>query len=98
MLTGPTLHLQRISRKEAARIEAALAEALADAGIKVEGGHVTAPSSAARAAAPSLSSTLAPLLCRPTLGGILGDPDRTHEARQPVGRSGVRNGKTGAPP
>jgi hypothetical protein len=39
VLTGPTLHLQRISRKEAARIEAALAEALADAGIKVEGGH-----------------------------------------------------------
>ena len=39
VLTGPTLHLQRISRKEAARIEAALAEALADTGIKVEGGH-----------------------------------------------------------
>ncbi len=39
VLTGPTLHLQRISRKEAARIEAELAEALADAGIKVEGGH-----------------------------------------------------------
>ena len=39
VLTGPTLHLQRLSRKEAARIEAALAEALADAGIKVEGGH-----------------------------------------------------------
>jgi hypothetical protein len=39
VLTGPTLHLQRITRKEAARIEAALAEALADAGIKVEGGH-----------------------------------------------------------
>jgi hypothetical protein len=39
VLTGPTLHLQRISRKEGARIEAELAEALADAGIKVEGGH-----------------------------------------------------------
>ena len=39
VLTGPTLHLQRITRKEAARIEAELAEALADAGIKVEGGH-----------------------------------------------------------
>src|SRR3569833_2806626 len=32
VLTGPTLHLQRISRKEAARIEAELAAALADAG------------------------------------------------------------------
>ena len=39
VLTGPTLHLQRIARKDAARIEAELAEALADAGIKVEGGH-----------------------------------------------------------
>ncbi|MEJ0035945.1 MAG: hypothetical protein WDO68_07665 [Gammaproteobacteria bacterium] len=39
VLTGPTLHLQHISRKEAARIEVELAEALADAGIKVEGGH-----------------------------------------------------------
>ena len=39
VLTGPTLHLQRMARKEAARIEAELAEALADAGIKVEGGH-----------------------------------------------------------
>jgi hypothetical protein len=39
VLTGPTLHLQRIKRSEAARIEAALAEALADAGIHVEGGH-----------------------------------------------------------
>jgi hypothetical protein len=39
VLTGPTLHLQRISRKDGARIEAELAEALADAGIKVEGGH-----------------------------------------------------------
>jgi hypothetical protein len=39
VLTGPTLHLQRIQRGAAVRIEAALAEALADAGIHVEGGH-----------------------------------------------------------
>src|SRR5262245_55478098 len=39
VLTGPTLHLQFIQRGEAARIEAALAGALADAGIHVEGGH-----------------------------------------------------------
>jgi hypothetical protein len=39
VLTGPTLHLQYIARREAARIEAALAVALADAGIRVEGGH-----------------------------------------------------------
>ena len=39
VLTGPTLHLQHIKRGEAARIEAALAEALGDAGIHVEGGH-----------------------------------------------------------
>ena len=39
VLTGPTLHLQRISRSEAARIEAELAEALADAGLRIEGGH-----------------------------------------------------------
>jgi hypothetical protein len=39
VLAGPTLHLQHIKRAEAARIEAALAEALADAGIHVEGGH-----------------------------------------------------------
>ena len=39
VLTGPTLHLQRIKRSEAARIETALAQALADAGIRVEGGH-----------------------------------------------------------
>lgn len=39
VLTGPVLHLQRIKRSEAARIEAALAEALQDAGLKVEGGH-----------------------------------------------------------
>jgi len=39
VLTGPTLHLQHIKRGEAARIEAALGQALADAGIHVEGGH-----------------------------------------------------------
>ena len=39
VLTGPTLHLQHIKRSEAARIEAELAGALADAGIHVEGGH-----------------------------------------------------------
>ena len=39
VLTGPTLHLQHVKRSEAARIEAALAAALADAGIRVEGGH-----------------------------------------------------------
>jgi len=39
VLTGPALHLQHIRRSEAARIEAALAGALADAGIHVEGGH-----------------------------------------------------------
>jgi len=39
VLTGPTLHLQHIKRGEAARIEADLALALADAGIHVEGGH-----------------------------------------------------------
>ncbi len=39
VLTGPTLHLQHIKRTEAARIEAALAGALGDAGIHVEGGH-----------------------------------------------------------
>ena len=39
VLTGPTLHLQRIARREAARIETELAEALADAGLRVEGGH-----------------------------------------------------------
>jgi len=38
-LTGPTLHLQHIRRGEAARIEKELAGALADAGIRVEGGH-----------------------------------------------------------
>jgi hypothetical protein len=39
VLTGPALHLQHIKRGEAARIEAGLATALADAGIHVEGGH-----------------------------------------------------------
>jgi hypothetical protein len=39
VLTGPVLHLQHIKRSEAARIEAELALALADAGIGVEGGH-----------------------------------------------------------
>lgn len=39
VLTGPTLHLQQIAKPEAARIEEQLAAALADAGIKVEGGH-----------------------------------------------------------
>ena len=39
VLMGPTLHLQHIKRGDAARIETALASALADAGIRVEGGH-----------------------------------------------------------
>jgi hypothetical protein len=39
VLTGPVLHLQKITRSEAARIEAELASALGDAGIHVEGGH-----------------------------------------------------------
>ena len=39
VLTGPTLHLQRIARADAARIEAGLAQALLDAGLLVEGGH-----------------------------------------------------------
>ena len=39
VLTGPTLHLQRLARAEALRIEAGLAEALSDAGLLVEGGH-----------------------------------------------------------
>jgi len=39
VLTGPVLHLQRIPRGEARRIEGQLAQALGDAGIKVEGGH-----------------------------------------------------------
>jgi hypothetical protein len=39
VLSGPTLHLQRIARAEAARIEAQLAEALSEAGLLVQGGH-----------------------------------------------------------
>lgn len=39
VLTGPTLHLQHLARAEGARIEAALARSLADAGLLVEGGH-----------------------------------------------------------
>jgi hypothetical protein len=38
-LTGPTLHLQRLARAEALRIEAQLAQALGDAGLLVEGGR-----------------------------------------------------------
>jgi len=39
VLTGPTLHLQYISRGEAVRIEAQLAAALSCAGLFVQGGH-----------------------------------------------------------
>ena len=39
VLTGPTLHLQRIARSEALCIEAQLTDALRDAGLLVEGGH-----------------------------------------------------------
>jgi len=39
VLTGPVLHLQYIRRADAARIEVALATALEDAGILVQGGH-----------------------------------------------------------
>jgi hypothetical protein len=39
VLTGPTLHLQRLSRAQAEALEAQLAEALRDAGLIVEGGH-----------------------------------------------------------
>jgi hypothetical protein len=39
VLTGPTLHLQRIKRSEAERIEFELARALGDAGLLVQGGH-----------------------------------------------------------
>jgi hypothetical protein len=39
VLTGPTLHLQHIRRDQAARIEAQLAQALAEAGLLVQGGH-----------------------------------------------------------
>jgi len=39
VLTGPTVHLQYISRAEALRIEAQLAQRLAAAGLRVKGGH-----------------------------------------------------------
>jgi hypothetical protein len=39
VLSGPTLHLQRLARAEAQRIEVQLADALRDAGLLVEGGH-----------------------------------------------------------
>jgi len=39
VLTGPTLHLQKIRRRDAARIEGELAAALRDAGLFVQGGH-----------------------------------------------------------
>jgi hypothetical protein len=39
LLTGPTLHLQNISRSEAARMEEELAEALRARGLFVQGGH-----------------------------------------------------------
>lgn len=38
-LLGPTLHLQRMSRAEATRIEEELADALRAAGLFVQGGH-----------------------------------------------------------
>jgi hypothetical protein len=38
-LTGPTRHLQRLQRNEAARVEEALAEALRATGLFVQGGH-----------------------------------------------------------
>jgi len=39
VLTGPTLHLQRIRRADAARIEVELADAYTAAGFFVQGGH-----------------------------------------------------------
>jgi hypothetical protein len=39
VLTGPTQHLQNIKRREAARIEVELGEALRAAGLFVQGGH-----------------------------------------------------------
>lgn len=39
VLTGPTLHLQYIARKDAARIEMELAQALSAEGLFVQGGH-----------------------------------------------------------
>lgn len=39
VLPGPVLHLQGVSRREAGQLESALADALRDAGILVQGGH-----------------------------------------------------------
>lgn len=39
VLTGPVLHLQRISRARAAEVEEGLAEALRAEGLRVQGGH-----------------------------------------------------------
>lgn len=39
VVSGPVLHLQRISRADAAHIEVALAEALSATGLNVQGGH-----------------------------------------------------------
>jgi len=39
VLTGPTLHLQNIKRRDAARIEGELAVGLREAGLFVQGGH-----------------------------------------------------------
>ena len=39
LLIGPVLHLQHIAQADAVRVERALAIALADAGLLVEGGH-----------------------------------------------------------
>jgi len=39
VLSGPVMHLQGISRADAARIETELAEALRAAGLRVRGGH-----------------------------------------------------------
>jgi hypothetical protein len=39
VLTGPTLHLQNIERREAGQIEEQLAEALGSRGLLVQGGH-----------------------------------------------------------
>ncbi|HUY83549.1 MAG TPA: hypothetical protein VMU86_03170 [Steroidobacteraceae bacterium] len=39
LLVGPTMHLQRIARRDAARIEEAFAEALRARGFFVQGGH-----------------------------------------------------------
>ena len=39
VLAGPVMHLQHISRPQAAQVEADLAAALGDAGLLVQGGH-----------------------------------------------------------